>query len=235
MGIFTRPKDYLDPDLFGDLKELKESVRSKMLSWIYSVIPKEQVHRIFIIGSAIGYKWEPNSDIDINVVLSEDSGGTEYWHPIVKKSNEFILEGTRHPMNIFVQNYHNPDWNSAAFGVYDLDNMKWTKESPPPDSLPNPFKTNRIDIIFAKKRMRQVDLIVKNLKEAHRQKDIPATQQYLIDLANIYKTLDTDRKLAYRMGWGTPRYSAENIVYKYLSHKGYLEVIESIYETIHNN
>lgn len=233
MGLFTRPKDYLDPSIFTEDNIIKNEIANKIKAWIYTVVPKSEIYRMFVIGSIVGYKWDLDSDIDVNVVLSEASLGSAHWHNIVKQKNGATLQGTNHTLNIFVQDFHEPNWDDAIFGVYDLDNNEWVNDPEEPTSLPNPFTDNKIDIIYAKQRMRQLDGIFASMREAYAQGlDV---KQYLKAAGQIFLELDTDRKVAYSMGWGTPRYSAENIIFKYMEDQGYLKLIEDIVYNVFKN
>lgn len=229
MGIFTRPKEYLDPEIFDNNNVLLEKVRNLILARCYEVVNKEEISQLYMIGSIVGYKWEFDSDIDINVILTPESKGSAFWHTIAKETNGYILKGTKHPINLFMQDYRSPDWSDASFGVYNILSNKWEIPPESPTLQPNPFIDNKIDILFAKMRIKQVESLMQTLKKVYyEEKDMVATKQYLAELAQIYKELDKDRKTAYSMGWGIPRYSAENIIYKYLDKMGYLSVLEEI-------
>lgn len=236
MGIFSKPKNTLAPDLFGEDQKLLPHVRKEILTWAYSLIPENEVSYIFMIGSATGYKWDDDSDIDLNVILSPESKGNAYWHPVTKATNGKLLPHTKHPMNIMPQDFHDPKWEEADFESYNVLDNDWAKAPGPPETLPNPFEDNKSDLLFAKMRINQIERLLRMVKsnfskwkETEDKVFFDATLLYLKELSDIFYQLDDDRKLAYKLGWGVPRYSAENIIFKYIEKKDYLHVLEEIY------
>jgi hypothetical protein len=242
MGIFTKPKSYLSPDIFDSRQIMLPHVRAAILDWVYSIIPQNEVAYIFMIGSTTGYKWEPDSDIDLNVILTPESKGNEYWHPASKKVNGKLLYSTRHPMNIMPQDYHEPKWEEADFESYNIIDNTWAKAPGSPDDLPNPFEDNKVDLLFANMREEQIQtalsMVIKSFNKWKETKDkvwYDNTLLYLKDLSDIFYQLDDDRKLVYKMGWGVPRYSAENIIFKYIEKKKYLHILEEIFHFLKNS
>lgn len=242
MGIFTRPKKELSPDIFDSNQKLKSEVKSQLLHRTYTIIPEENISSLFIIGSSVGYKWEEDSDIDLNVILNDESAGADYWFDIAQNTNGWLLPGTSHPVNLFVQNYHEVSWEDAAFSVYNLLADQWSVLPPPPDSLPNPFEQNRADILTAKHHETQMYNLIKQLrraymnwKETHNVNWKKEIFLHLEELLEFFKEIDNDRKLAYQYGWGTPRYSAQNVIYKYLDKSNYLTLLDELEELIDGN
>jgi predicted nucleotidyltransferase len=238
MGLFSKPKATLAPSIFYGLK-MKPSVRQKMLNWVYDLIPQNYIKGITMIGSATGYKWEDDSDIDLQVVLSEESGGYKYWFPVTRKYNGKLLDGTRHPLTMMPTNY-SPERELSAedldFEAYDVVKDKWIKEPIPQESLVNPFIKNKGDIVYAGLIKTQVDNLLNDLKYAHSKWKVTGDKSWLEetyrvfkDLASIFFEIDRNRKNSYAAGWGIPRYSSENIIFKYIEKKEYLHILQDIY------
>lgn len=240
MGIFTPPKAHLDPELFDEKEQLLPKVREYLLHRTYTIIPENEVEHVFILGSSIGHTWSSDSDIDLNVVLAEGSREVEYWHPIVKKTNGYIMPSSRHPINLFVQNYHESDWSEVDFEVYDLTNNEWVKPPIDPSLLPNVMKDNPIEMILAKHKLAEIKDISRELVRAYTKWRISDYQteyysevaMYLKQLARIFTELDQDRKLYYQYGWGVPRYSPANIIFKFIDKANYLHILEEIKQRV---
>ena len=236
MGLFTKPKHILCPDLFDRQNNLLGYVRSELLDWVYSIIPETEVHSIILLGSSIGYKWEDDSDIDLQVMLTETSLGRDHWFPIAKSAPRQMLAGTAHLLTIMPLGYFVSDFTDFIFEAYDITNNKWIVPPLDPKKLPNPFEENKTDIIFARLREDEIKMAIQRLARAYRTWKLTGDPEWAEELdrveqeiAMIFFEIDRQRKMSYNFGWGTPRYSSENIIFKYIEHAKYLEIMQDLY------
>lgn len=238
MGIFTKIKNTLDPILFGNNQILHPHVRKRLLQSSYTIIPKEEINHLYVLGSSIGYRWESDSDIDINVILNQDSMGQKYWHQVIKQKNGQILLGSQHPVNYFVQDYFEQDFSESDFEVYDLSLNKWIHEPIPGSELPSP-STEKFDIAVADLYENKVRTIIENLKVAFEKWEREGDTNWyaevirLLDQLNdLFEEVDSDRKLVYNYSWGLPRYSIQNIIFKYLDKNDYIHILDKLHGAI---
>lgn len=227
MGIFTTPKNNLDPQLFGNNQKLHPHIYKRLLHMTYTIIPKEEIEHIYWLGSSIGFTWEADSDIDINIILTSDSMGQKYWHPIVKQINGRLLPGTNHPVNLFVQDYFTQDFEEADFEVYDLTLNKWIHKPVPGSQLPSP-STEKFDMAVAALYESKVKYLIERLKKE------PDKMPVLIELWDLFKEVDGERKMVYNYSWGVPRYSIQNIIYKYLDKNDYIHILDELNAALKN-
>ena len=234
-SLFSKPKNYLNPELFDQNNILHSSIHNKLLHRAYTIFPKEKIEHLLIIGSSIGYTWKMDSDIDINLILKQDvPEGSEFWSNVAKETNgSERLPGTMHEVNFFIHDYREIGDLDDVLGVYDLIANKWLKPPPPPHSIPDVMEQNRFAIVTAQhyetKAKDLVNKLVTNwekFKETGDDNWKEEAKLYLEPLIDLYLEVDKQRKLQYQYGWGTPRYSDSNVIYKYLDRNKFFGIID---------
>lgn len=240
MGIFTRPKPTLSPTIFY-AKKMRPTVRQELLTWVHMLIPKNEVQKIVLIGSAAGYKWDNDSDIDLQVILSEDSMGYDYWFPLSREYNKgAFLKHTKHKLTMMPKEPRPADspenWAESDFEAYDVTNDVWLKEPIPQSVLVNPYQYNRTDLMFSGLVKTRIQLATQNMvrafnnwKKSGDDSWLQETYRSFKELADIFFEIDRERKLVYSTGLGIPRYSAQNIIFKYIEKMGYAEILQEVY------
>mgnify|MGYP006431836473 FL=1 len=217
-GILDQPKDTLAKDVWSDAQTLLPRVRAQILKYLYSWIPSSQVKEVVVLGSITGYKYKLTSDIDVNVKVSGKENAAKY-HKHQDVLNGQTVTGTEHPINFFIQEYneeYHSVWQDAHFGVYDVLNNEWL--SPPPDRSEVRIPEDQYPLelligqMMARNYSRKADDYLDNTDE---------TGDDLEQLQSASETTKLDRKLQYSTGWGIPRKSFRNILYKLLEHGKY--------------
>ena len=206
---------------------------------------------IYIIGSITGYKYTSHSDIDVTVQIDpyDNAIGKTKW---VKAINGQNAIGTTHPINYFLQGYY-PDvipeeaWKNYPFGVYDVQARQWLKVPPPRESVKDPqvqfssemlagsmvdreFKRQITEFLRAESVLRAWSSLprgstLRQLEIDKKCREIEDRKKKLIAFAD---ELDAGRKMVYRWGWGTPRYSYRNIVFKMIEHGKHGSLFEQL-------
>lgn len=142
--------------------KLIPQIKEQILSKLYSFVPKEMVQQVLILGSITGYKYNPTSDIDVNVsILPYDLRFKEARHDI----NGFLAFGTRRPVNFYFTEYKSDTvWNTAVFGVYSIRTGEWLSEPPDASTIRDPKIEFLHSIAYAKIKTRQFNRLVNNYK-----------------------------------------------------------------------
>ncbi len=154
-----------------------------------------------------------------------------------------MAEGTRHPINYFIveSDIEEPStidsWADYKFGVYDVIKDMWLKEPPHYSSIRDPKEQFRDEMISAKlvanKFNREAEEYLKDIADynilsqlgdktqmhtARVDRKIREIEEDLKDLIRQAKAIKADRKEAYQLGFGIPRESFKNIVFKMIEH-----------------
>ncbi|MBC8550366.1 MAG: nucleotidyltransferase domain-containing protein [Candidatus Brocadiales bacterium] len=196
MSLFDQPQKCLNPALFTADEKIRDDARLYIFEDVNKILQPGTVVGLYLLGSMAGRQYNENSDIDINLIL-RDGLDRENYKDYVKSKNERMLPGTTHPINYHVQNYTVPKYEATAeYAVYDLLHDTWAVPPKPYESIRNPEEEYRDEIRYSK-------MYAKSLKYKH-------------DMLTLHEDLEKGRKQAYYFGWGTPRESQQNILYKYI-------------------
>lgn len=196
MSLFDKPKEQLSPALFTPDEKLKPEVRLYIFEDINKILTPGLVVGVYLLGSMAGRQYSDTSDIDINLIL-RDGLNRDNYKEHVKKYNERLLPGTNHPLNYHVQDYSEPDYKGTSeYAVYDLVHDVWAVPPKSYAEIRDPEKEFKDELEYARLYAKKLD--------------------YKHDRQALYEILERRRKQAYSFGWGTPRESQQNILYKYL-------------------
>lgn len=173
---------------------------------------------IIIIGSNANYNWSDQSDIDLHVVINY----AEITHdiPLVTKymlakkhvwNSKYPLRYQGIPIELYAQD-SNESLNSSV-GVYSVLKRKWLNK-------PDPRQITVDDAVIEQKAapfIYEINLIKETDPTAtHKIKDV------LLKLQKLRKA-----------GLGNQgEYSIENLAYKFIRNKGYIDHIKSMYHQI---
>lgn len=229
MSLFDTPKPFLNPELWNPDKSLKPERKTQILDILSKVFPLGKVYSATMIGSSVGYQYSDTSDVDVNVVARR--GETfDYWHLIFKKYNRQnnYLPGTKHPVNFFFQEYTaDSDW-SNSLGAYDLFLDKWVKNPMDFSKIGDPEEKFEREIAYGKMMLAMVDSQVSRGKEAKLRGDTEGAHRIYTELAIFFKSVDENRKTAYRFGTGTPALQEYNIMYKLIEASPHAELFHKL-------
>ncbi|MCK5613648.1 hypothetical protein KAR91_67910 [Candidatus Pacearchaeota archaeon] len=243
-GILDTPRKTLATDVWQPDGNIIPQIREQILSRARKAIPSHlKIKQIFILGSITGFKYKETSDIDVNIKIDPYPEGLAKT-ALTKGVNGFLSYGGRHPINFFLQKYtEGANWAGAKFGVYDVINKIWVIEPPKAESIKDPKQEFMLEILRAKQFGREFDRrakkYYKDLKDLEQLKTTKAITALiknkkaeikadLVNLVTFIDRIDTGRKETYRTGWGTPRRSARNIIFKYIEHGPHGELFEKL-------
>jgi predicted nucleotidyltransferase len=215
--------DKLNNKLFTKEGALKDRVRDKMLEIVDEFLAdlKEQeieikVDDILFIGSNASYNYTKDSDIDLHILANSKS--TKYsvdiaealysaYRSLFNKNLDIKLFDI--PLELFVETE-----NSARVsnGIYSVKNNKWIKK-PVHEDIPE-YDTEALNKLVDKWEAK-----CKNLIE-----DIKADK--LDDEKRVVKMLEDIYNVLRKKGISKGEYSIENLAFKELRNKGYLDKLK---------
>lgn len=246
MGILNKIQKIMCPDVWDPNRKLWPHLKTQILTKLYTVVPKEQVTELYLVGSTTGWQWEENSDIDLNVTIPKELAEDPKYVNARKRINGFVALGTRHPVNFFwVPQQEKPQfWGDSYFGVYDVLNDIWVADPGDWSLIQDPDQEYMLHFASAKMILRdfenRVERWLSNLRNLHKLENAKPTWingYYLnktlnhvryetMDLIEFCHELDRNRKFIYSWGYGIPRKSYQNIVFKIIEDSKYVDYFE---------
>ena len=215
--------DKLNSKLFTKEEKLKEEVRDKMLEIVDEFLAdlKEQdikikVDDILFIGSNASYNYTKDSDIDLHILAnakaadySKEIAEAIYgaYRTIFNKQLDITLYDI--PLEIFVET---EDSARVSNGVYSVKKNKWIKK-PVAEEIPE-YDKDALDELVDKWEADCKDLIA----------DIKADK--LDDEKKVVKMLEDIYEKLRKKGISKGEYSIENLAFKELRNKGYLDQLK---------
>ncbi len=213
----------LNSKLFTKEELLKEKVRDKMLEIVDEFLAdlKEQeikikVDDILLIGSNASYNYTKDSDIDLHVLA--DAKATKYEKEVAAAlysayrslfNKNLDIEFYNIPVEIFVET---EDSARVSNGIYSVKKNKWVKK-PVQEDIPE-YDTKALDELVDKWEAKCKELI----------KDIKADK--LKDEKRVVKMLEDIYDKLRKKGISKGEYSVENLAFKELRNKGYLDQLK---------
>jgi|APSaa5957512622_1039677.scaffolds.fasta_scaffold00296_36 hypothetical protein len=216
MSLLDKVQTTLDPSIWLKNYKLKPKVRKQLIRELKRVIPKStKIMDIFLLGSITGYKYTVRSDMDVNVMVDVSPADAKVLHVMARNFvNGKLVTGTRHPINYYILPYRKKsDFKDAKFGVYDILGDKWLIH---PRLDPENIRDPKVEF---KSELELANLYEKMLKEDVENEDVE-------DILDIERKVHVGREMAYDVGFGIPRRSLQNIIYKKLEHGPYGKVLQ---------
>lgn len=213
----------LNSKLFTKDELLKDKVRDKMLEIVDEFLSdlKEQdikikVDDILLIGSNASYNYTKDSDIDLHILANakaadynKEIAAALYgaYRTIFNKNLDITLYDI--PLEIFVET---EDSARVSNGIYSVKKNKWVKK-PVVEDIPE-YDTNKLDELVDKWETKCKNLIA----------DIKADK--LDDEKKVVKLLEDIYEKLRKKGIAKGEYSVENLAFKELRNKGYLDQLK---------
>ena len=210
----------LNSKLFTKEEQLKDKVRDKMLEIVDEFLAdlKEQeikikVDDILLIGSNASYNYTKDSDIDLHILA--DAKATKYEKEVAAAlysayrslfNKNLDIEFYDVPVEIFVET---EDSARVSNGIYSVKKNKWVKK-PVQEDIPE-YDTKALDELVDKWEAECKELI----------DDIKADK--LKDEKRVVKMLEDIYDKLRKKGIAKGEYSVENLAFKELRNKGYLD------------
>lgn len=211
----------LCPKVWDKNKKLDPEVRNALLRIAFDFYADTelnlQIRDVYLLGSVANYNWTPSSDMDLHILVDGSALGMtpensqKFFRSLVGKWNlEHDINIKGHPVELYLQDVSE---KNAATGVYSLTRNEWVREPMPEDIS--------VDKDLVQKKY---TTWVQRIEDAVRKQDEKK-------LKRILETLREYRKAGLtREG----EFSSENLVFKVLRTRGYLEKIKDCYNQIYD-
>ena len=215
--------DTLNSKLFTKDELLKDKVRDKMLEIVDTFLEdlKEQdikikVDDVLFIGSNASYNYTKDSDIDLHILANAKSANYDKeiaaalygaYRTIFNKQLDITLYDI--PLEVFVET---EDSARVSNGVYSVKKNTWIKK-PVAEDIPE-YDIKALDELIDTWEAKCKDLIA----------DIKADK--LDDEKKVVKMLEDIYDKLRKKGIAKGEYSIENLAFKELRNKGYLDQLK---------
>lgn len=236
-GLLDSPKDELAPDVWQKDQTLRPEIKKQLYDRIHQIIDPEKVKHMFVIGSITGYKYSDKSDIDVNVSIKPFDHSIAKTH-LTKSINGKVAKGTKHPINFFLSEWRDDtieNYSEVPWGVYSVPQERWVSTPGNPESVRDPQDEFKFELVLARSAARRWNKYIedwqedaKEYRKMKRKIDNPHDPRLISQkeeikmgrkrLKDIVRNLDANRKMSYAVGWGVPRSTEQNIIYKYIEH-----------------
>lgn len=215
-----QPQKELNPKIWEEVDgeyKMNPNIRRgllKIASSFYDTIKVDfLMDDVILTGSLANYNWSEYSDFDLHLLVDFDQF-KKSEHDVLKNlfDSKKLLYNLKHtikiknyPVEVYVQDI---DENHTSGGVYSLMYDKWLVE---PQSLDVEVDENEI-ISKSKHWMDKIDTLENNIKSLNLDKGKKLISKLKDQLKNYRKS-----------GLEKDEMSLENLVYKFLRRRGYLE------------
>lgn len=259
-SVLDIPRNSLDPTVFefpdGGNPIMHPAIKTQIMSDIDKLREIVDVVTYFVIGSILTKRYNPHSDIDVNVQIDVPNDRTvEQIHDLIKQLNGKLATGTTHPINYYImQGEYNLDKTYAA---YDVANEVWIKEPEKVDveiqKYVDDFQNavNKFDFNTAELRRDIIDFEeIKSLDkekvkgiESIMQSKLKEIENKIETLVRSYKDIKTLRKTAFEKDmttdeirkYGKKNNLPENIIYKMLERYYYFDFVKKLKKLIEDD
>lgn len=211
----------LCPELWSSDKNLDPLVRLTLLKIANDFFKDTEldvpIQDVYLLGSVANYNWTPHSDLDVHILINASSLTNrpemteKFMRSLVGKWNlEHDIQIKGHKIELYIQDINE---TNASTAIYSLLQNKWIKE-PSPEQIQidralirNKYSnwTDRIDSAINTKNEIQLKKILDELKK--------------------YRQSGLDKR---------GEFSVENLVFKILRSKGYIEKLKDAFNDIYD-
>ena len=215
--------DTLNSKLFTKDEMLKDKVRDKMLEIVDTFLAdlKEQdikikVDDILFIGSNASYNYTKDSDIDLHILANAKAANYDKeiaaalygaYRTIFNKQLDITLYDI--PLEVFVET---EDSARVSNGIYSVKKNKWIRK-PIQEEIPE-YDTEALNDLVKTWETKCKDLVA----------DIKSDK--LDDEKKVVKLLEDIYEKLRKKGISKGEYSVENLAFKELRNKGYLDQLK---------
>lgn len=211
----------LCPDLWTDQNKLLPDVRQALLKIAFDFYTDSElrvpIQDVYFLGSAANYNWTPESDMDVHILIDgaglsmHPENAEKFLHTLTGKWNlEHEIKVKGHRVELYLQDIRE---KNESTGVYSIVNNDWVK-------MPSPENVSIDKQLIQKK----YSTWVQKINDAIKREDEKA-------LKNILEALRDYRKAGLKR---EGEFSPENLVFKILRHRGFLEKLKDGYNQIYD-
>lgn len=211
----------LCPKLWDESKKLTPTVRTTLLRIAFDFYTDTElttpIQDVYLLGSTANYNWTPSSDMDVHIIVDNaplnmtPENSEKFFRALVGKWNlEHDITVKDHPVELYLQDVKE---TNASTGVYSLVHDAWVKE-------PNPEQINVDKDLVQKKYTVWVQKIEDAIKSSDEKK-----LKRILEKLREYRQAGLDEQ---------GEFSAENLVFKILRSRGFLDKLKNGYNQIYD-
>ena len=211
----------LCPKLWDENKKLNPNVRTTLLRIAFDFYTDTElttpIQDVYLLGSTANYNWTPSSDMDVHILVDNTplnmtpENAEKFFRALVGKWNlEHDITVKGHPVELYLQDVKE---TNASTGVYSLVHDAWVKE-------PNPEQINVDKDLVQKKYTVWVQKIEDAIKSSDEKK-----LKRILEKLREYRQAGLDEQ---------GEFSAENLVFKILRSRGFLDKLKDGYNQIYD-
>lgn len=211
----------LCPDLWTDQNKLLPEIRKALLKIAFDFYSDAElsvpIQDVYLLGSAANYNWTPESDMDVHILVDNaglsmhPENAEKFLRTLTGKWNlEHDIKIKGHRVELYLQDIRE---KNESTGVYSVVHDEWVK-TPSPEKL-------SIDKPLIQKKY---SIWVQKINDAIKREDEKA-------LKNVLEALKDYRKAGLKR---EGEFSPENLVFKILRHRGFLEKLKDGYNQIYD-
>jgi predicted nucleotidyltransferase len=262
-SILNINRNTLDPTVFemtevpGQQPKLMDPIKGEIMKKAKLIDKIVPIKSVYIIGSILTNKYDPNSDIDVTIEVDPtdlDSLDASIIMKYIKTLNTEYANGTTHKINYYIIK---GDFDfSKSDAIYDVPNDKWLK-IPKSNDIDvqmhlSRFENDLEEIAQSTEEIRR-DLIdleeiksltprqINNLKDMVQEK-LDNLNHDIETLVTLHKTFKNIRKTAFDQYLtpnqireiGSKNKLPENIIYKLVERYYYWDFIKKLEDIIEN-
>jgi len=240
----------------GDEIQLKHNVRAQILAGIGKLSRHMDVKDYTLIGSILTHYYAEDSDVDINILVSNnDVDMPELRNIAVQHSGKFV-EGTKHPINFHILNDETDfkNANDSADAVFDISTNRFLRQA-----INRPFQVEKYMGTF-KKLVSEIDVLKQDMIEdlidykelkhlstesitklqAAIESEIKEIEKNVLGLISLYDKVKKDRADAFARPltakdiaeYGTKNRLPHNVVYKLLERHHYMTFLHKVKDIV---
>jgi predicted nucleotidyltransferase len=243
----------------GNQIKLKHDVRAQILAGIGKLARHMSVKDYTLIGSILTHYYAEDSDVDINVLVSNKDGEMPELRNIAVQHSGKFVEGTKHPINFHILNDESDfkNANDSADAVFDISNNQFIRQA-----INRPFQVEKYMGKF-KKLVAEIDVLKKDmvddlidyteLRQLSRESitqlqkaiesEIKQIEKDALGLIDLYDKVRKDRADAFARPltakdiaeYGTKNRLPPNVVYKLLERHHYMTFLHKVKEIVGND
>lgn len=211
----------LNPEFWNEDKTLKPEIRNTLLKiavdFYTNTELKSKLFDVYFLGSGANYNWTPTSDLDLHLVMDGKQLGLtpelteKFFRSLSGKWNlEHDVKIKNHPVEVYIQDINE---KNHATGVYSLIRNAWIK-------IPDKEKIS----VDKKLIQNKYSMWVERINDAVSRKDEKQLKS-ILDSLKKYRQMGLDK---------SGEFSPENIVFKILRARNYIDKIKNCYNQIYD-
>lgn len=240
----------------GESPTLKPSVRTQVLARLAKLSKHTTVVDYTLIGSILTKRYADDSDVDINVLVSEKDENMDELRQVAISLSGHFVEGTKHPINLHVLNDESDfkNANDSADGVFDISTNtfirvpierpfyldKYMSKFKDLVSKINDLKGDLKDDLIDYSELKKIPSTDVRKLQLEIEKELSKIESSAVGLIDLYDKVKSDRAKIFARPlsandikeYGAKNRLPENVIYKLLERHHYLNFLHQVKQIV---